>query len=154
MATIYKTPGVYVEEVSIFPPSIAQVETAVPAFIGYTEKASLNGRDLKLEPTLIRSLPEYEQAFGHAPEIVVESIEVDNQNNVTNVVLSQGFLMYDSLRLFYANGGGKCYIISIGKYPEAVVNVDLEDFTKGLAKLRKEDEPTLILFPDAVLLAD
>jgi phage tail sheath protein FI len=28
MATVYKTPGVYVEEISIFPPSIAQVETA------------------------------------------------------------------------------------------------------------------------------
>ena len=39
MATTYKTPGVYVEEISIFPPSVAQVETAIPAFIGYTEKA-------------------------------------------------------------------------------------------------------------------
>ena len=39
MATTYKTPGVYVEEISVFPPSVAQVETAIPAFIGYTEKA-------------------------------------------------------------------------------------------------------------------
>ena len=35
----YKTPGVYVEEISLLPPSVAQVETAIPAFIGYTEKA-------------------------------------------------------------------------------------------------------------------
>ncbi len=34
----YKTPGVYVEETAKFPPSVAQVETAIPAFIGYTEK--------------------------------------------------------------------------------------------------------------------
>jgi phage tail sheath protein FI len=34
----YKTPGVYVEEIAKFPPSVAQVETAIPAFIGYTEK--------------------------------------------------------------------------------------------------------------------
>jgi len=32
----YKTPGVYVEEIAKFPPSVAQVETAIPAFIGYT----------------------------------------------------------------------------------------------------------------------
>ena len=38
MATTYKTPGVYIEEIVKFPPSVAQVETAIPAFIGYTEK--------------------------------------------------------------------------------------------------------------------
>jgi phage tail sheath protein FI len=39
MAANYRTPGVYIEEISKFPPSVAQVETAIPAFIGYTEKA-------------------------------------------------------------------------------------------------------------------
>ena len=34
----YKTPGVYVEEISTLPPSVAEVATAIPAFIGYTEK--------------------------------------------------------------------------------------------------------------------
>ncbi|MFC3362471.1 hypothetical protein ACFOG5_04690 [Pedobacter fastidiosus] len=38
----YKTPGVYINEINNFPPSIATVETAIPAFIGYTEK-SLDG---------------------------------------------------------------------------------------------------------------
>jgi len=38
MANNYKTPGVYVEEISKLPPSVAQVETAIPAFIGFTEK--------------------------------------------------------------------------------------------------------------------
>ena len=31
-----KTPGVYVEEVPTLPPSVAEVATAVPAFIGVT----------------------------------------------------------------------------------------------------------------------
>ena len=35
MAT-YKTPGVYVEEISTLPPSVAEVSTAIPAFIGCT----------------------------------------------------------------------------------------------------------------------
>ena len=39
MPTTYKTPGVYTEEITRFTPSIAAVETAIPAFIGYTEKA-------------------------------------------------------------------------------------------------------------------
>lgn len=45
MATSYRTPGVYIEEISKFPPSIAEVETAIPAFIGYTEKAVKGGID-------------------------------------------------------------------------------------------------------------
>ena len=36
----YRTPDVYIEEISVFPPSVAEVETAIPAFIGYTERAT------------------------------------------------------------------------------------------------------------------
>ena len=64
MATTYKTPGVYVEEISVFPPSVAQVETAIPAFIGYTEKAEKDGENLTNKPTRITSLLEYESYFG------------------------------------------------------------------------------------------
>jgi len=152
MATSYKTPGVYVEEIPLFPPSIAQVETAVPAFIGYTQRATLNGRDLKLEPTKITSLAEYEEAFGVGPKVEVEAVTLDLSGNVTAAALKSGFLLYDSLRLFYANGGSKCVIISIGAYPAATSDATIADFQAGLAALRKEDEPTLILFPDAVLL--
>ena len=54
----YTTPGVYVEEISTLPPSVAQVATAVPAFIGHTAKGPQN------EPTRITSMLEYEEAFG------------------------------------------------------------------------------------------
>ena len=65
MATIYKTPGVYVEEIPKFPPSVAAVDTAIPAFIGYTEKAvDRVGDDLTLKPKRIESLVEFEQYFG------------------------------------------------------------------------------------------
>jgi phage tail sheath protein FI len=39
MATSYKTPGVYIEEIAKFPPSVAEVETAIPVFVGHTRKA-------------------------------------------------------------------------------------------------------------------
>ena len=142
------------EEISIFPPSIAQVETAVPAFIGYTRFAQDRGQSLHLVPTPVNSLVEFEQLFGGAPDITVDSITLDNDNNVSDVKLKDGFLLYDSLRLFFANGGSKCYIISIGGIPAAAIDAKEEDFAAGLAVLEKEDEPTLILFPDTVLLAN
>ena len=38
-----KTPGVYITEKRAFADSVVEVATAVPAFIGYTEMASILG---------------------------------------------------------------------------------------------------------------
>ena len=63
----YKTPGVYIKEISKFPPSVAEVETAIPAFIGYTEQAEdIEGNDLTKIPTRIKSLADYELLFEGA----------------------------------------------------------------------------------------
>jgi hypothetical protein len=151
MAT-YKTPDVYVEEISIFPPSVAEVETAIPAFIGYTEKALKNGvEQVKLIPTKVTSLAEYKEIFGGAPPVNVKEVELNSDNSVKKTEIESTFYMYDSLRMFFNNGGGKCYIISIGSYD---VTPSKQDFLKGLAKLKKQDEPTLILFQDAIKLGD
>ncbi|MDH3974156.1 MAG: phage tail sheath subtilisin-like domain-containing protein [Deltaproteobacteria bacterium] len=151
MAT-YKTPDVYVEEISLFPPSVAEVETAVPAFIGYTEKADEFGPgDLENVPTKVTSLLEYEELFGGAPPMTVTEIILDENNVVSSSKLSSNFYMYDSLRLFFKNGGGKCYIISVGSYSDTLTKSHFDDTTGGLSKLKKVDEPTIILFPDAVL---
>ncbi|NOZ26267.1 MAG: phage tail protein [Nitrospirae bacterium] len=151
MAT-YKTPDVYVEEISLFPPSVAEVETAVPAFIGYTEKAEEFGPDdLRNVPTKVTSLLEYEALFGGAPPVTVNSVVIDENNVLSSQDIDSNFYMYDSLRLFFKNGGGKCYIISIGSYDDTPAKADFE---KGLDALKKKDEPTIILFPDAVRLED
>jgi len=61
MSKEYKNPEVYVEETSNLPPSINAVETAIPAFIGYTQKAQKHQvGDLAFVPTRITSLAEYE----------------------------------------------------------------------------------------------
>lgn len=60
----YKTPGVYIKEISVFPPSVAEVPTAIPAFIGYTAKAEYKGQDLTNVPTKVSSLLEYIDLFG------------------------------------------------------------------------------------------
>lgn len=160
--TAYKTPGVYVEEIVKFPPSVAQVETAIPAFIGYTEKAEKkNGDTLSLVPTRITSLLEYETYFGNP--LKEDSISVTIDDKVINGATERSylvskpssakpFLMYYSLQMYFANGGGPCYIVSVDQYGVAVnppTLVSKADLDKGLAKIRKEDEPTLLLFPDA-----
>ncbi len=152
MAT-YATPDVYVEEISTFPPSVAEVETAVPAFIGYTEKADeFEPGDLLFEPTRISSLLDYQTFFGGAPPVDLEEVQLNENNAVASHKLKSQFYLYDSLRLFFKNGGGKCYIISIGTYSTSS-SKQKSHFEDALKKLEKKDEPTLILFPDAVLLS-
>lgn len=168
MATTYKTPGVYVEEIAKFPPSVAQVETAIPAFIGYTEKASKKvAGDLVLKPYRITSLLEYETYFGTAdPETgLTVNITDTTVNNVMKRVISvpapgskSPFLMYYAMQLYFANGGGPCYITSVASYSAAKTAnsgapVQLADLQAGLTEVEKEDEPTLLLFPDSTSLA-
>ena len=149
MASTYKTPGVYVEEISLFPPSVAQVDTAVPAFIGYTEFAIKNGEDLTNKPTKIFSLTEFESFFGKGDPDITYKTYLDSNDRVTQVVPSETYFLYDCLRMFFANGGGKCFIVSVGDYdtdPSSITAI-----TDALAELEKEDEPTMIVAPDAVL---
>ncbi len=158
----YKTPGVYVKEISIFPPSVAEVETAIPAFIGYTEKAEKKGERLVNVPTKVSSLLEYTNYFGGAFGVPSVDVNVDEDNNyaVSEISIGTRYYLYDSLRLFYDNGGGDCYIISVGLYKDDDIAMGNETdpvnnpgFKVGLNKLKNFDEPTIILFPDAVLLS-
>ncbi|MCB0563224.1 MAG: phage tail sheath family protein [Phaeodactylibacter sp.] len=63
--------------------------------------------------------------------------------------------MYYAMQLFFGNGGGPCYIVSVGLQTDGgAINVnDLIGLNGGLGALKKKDEPTLILFPDATKLA-
>ncbi|MEM8528136.1 MAG: phage tail sheath C-terminal domain-containing protein [Bacteroidota bacterium] len=151
MPSTYKTPGVYVEEISLFPPSVAAVETAIPAFIGYT-----GNKDHLNTPIKISSMLQYREAFGGAPPVNIEKLELDALNQVTSLEVKGKFYLYDALRLFYANGGGDCYVICVGDFDNEVVNGESDGSTQGLLtglkKLEKEDEPTLIVVPDATIM--
>lgn len=67
MAAVMKTPGVYIVEKNAFPSSVVEVATAVPVFIGYTEKADNKGKSLAMTPWRITSMAEYMSFFGGAP---------------------------------------------------------------------------------------
>lgn len=145
MAT-YKTPGVYVREISTLPPSVAEVSTAVPAFIGYTEKGSKN------QPTRIATMLDYEALFG-GPQPTAFTATVSGAGSVSvtkTAPETKDFLMYYCLRMYFDNGGGPCYVVSVGDYQASAPGQ--QQILDGLAAVAKEDEPTLILLTDAVNL--
>ncbi|MDI1257354.1 MAG: phage tail sheath C-terminal domain-containing protein [Flavobacterium sp.] len=155
----YKTPGAYVEEISKFPPSVAQVETAIPAFVGYTQTGPKN------EPTRLTSMLEYEAIFGGAkPEkafsvVVTPETATQPASAAVTVGTVSGFKMYYAMQMYFANGGGPCYVVSVGNYgtqasPTTIVlgSTTVDGLRRGLETLVKEDEPTLIVFPDAEAL--
>jgi phage tail sheath protein FI len=162
MSKLYKPPREYIEEITKPSPSIAAVETAIPAFIGYTQKAQkLQVGDLLNTPTRITSLAEYEHYFGAKIHETI-TVSIDDELTKTGNTISldtrkistkTAFLknnMHYHLQLFFANGGGPCYIVSVGK-PKATLNK--RELKNGLDEVYQYAEPTLLLFPDGVNLS-
>lgn len=147
--TNYRTPDVYTEEISTLPPSVAEVSTAVPAFIGYTEKANLNGKNVSGTAVRISTFLEFKEIFG-GYDTTGFAITVDSDEAIQDVALSaSNNTLYYALDLYFRNGGGACYIISTGSFSDAYTK---DAFLSGLEALSKEDEPTLIMLGEAVNL--
>ncbi|TMI97410.1 MAG: phage tail sheath family protein [Bacteroidetes bacterium] len=151
----YKTPGVYVEEIPASPRSIQGVETSIPAFIGATQKAEkTTTADLFRVPVSISSMIEYERYFGFAKPETGVTITIDTTMAAAPIAKASiqnkvPYLMYNSVRHFFANGGSNCYIISIGDYSRPVEQADL---LAGLNKAAETPGITMMLFPDAMWL--
>ena len=62
--------------------------------------------------------------------------------------------MYDSIRLYFSNGGTDCYIVSVGNYDTSITQNTLigNDTGGGITSLEKYLEPTLLVVPDSILL--
>ena len=158
-----KTPGVYVNEIPTLPPSVAQVSTAIPIFIGYTEKAQdADGNSLTNKPTKIFSLLEYVENFGKAfnEEKITVNVQKKTTASVVTSVLAGASIadisdhnMYYSLRHYFDNGGGPCYILSVGALGAdgTVKDTELE---AGLNIVAAYDEPTIIVFPEGPSLGE
>lgn len=158
MKGVMKTPGVYIEETSAFSTSIVAVPTAVPAFVGYTDMAMRGIKPLKGIPTKIESFKEYEDLFGGSPHTLValENDPEETNSYITQIDPETRFFMHASMKLFYSNGGGPCYIVSVGGYKDGENSKakDLRELVEGIEALLKYPEPTMVVIPDAVLLDD
>ncbi len=162
----YKTPGVYTEEQNTFSNSIEEVPTSIPVFIGYTEKAKVNTNTVLNIPTRITSFHEYIEYFGGAPDYKFKLSEIayvnEEKDSVNHDIIigdkaysvdrvGEKYNLYNAIRLFISNGGGTCYILSIGNYKDAL---DKNKFCDGLIRLETEREPTIVVIPEVVYLPE
>ena len=164
-----KTPGVYIVEKSAFPNSVVEAATAIPAFIGITENAQNGPDSLSGKPWKITSMTEFQQYFGGAPSPVftlsVGEAPVEDEKVLFSIPSSDGtkalkvadtenpFSLYYNMVMFFANGGGTCYIVSVGTYAEGAP-VDKEKVVAALAALEKEQEITMVVVPEAASTPD
>lgn len=149
----FKYPGVFLEESFNFIPSVVQVNSAIPVFIGYTERHHFGFDDFKHVPKRISSITEYEAFFGGVPTVADINLTINTSatpNTITGIdrAYKPIYNLYYSLQLFYANGGGDCYIISVGTY-KTDNTVKYQDLEEGLESSQTVDEITLIVCPDA-----
>ncbi len=183
-----QTPGVYINEINAFPNSVVAVATAVPAFIGYTAQALYQGKSYKNKAQKISSFAEFQAIYclpdppppaapakQYSPQyyLVKQKAEPDKgkymiiDGSYYSIVPDPAtiYYMYNSIRLFYENGGGDAYIVSVGSYGspsgnpmnpgDQIVNpnVQLNDLSSGLKLLLNEQEPTMYICPEATLLS-
>ncbi|MCP1572531.1 phage tail protein [Herbaspirillum rubrisubalbicans] len=189
MTSNYSTPGVYIQELNGFPNSVVPIATAVPAFIGYTPTAQYQGKSYYNKAQKITSFAEFQAIYmldnppppsdpsrQYNPEyylVAQKSKPTAGQYLYLNgtyysILPDQNtiYYLYNSIKLFYQNGGGDAYIVAVGPYgPPSKTsltdpsvravnpNVQLNDLTAGLALLKNEVEPTMYIFPEATLLA-
>lgn len=207
-----KTPGVYIVEKNAFGNSVVEAETAIPAFIGYTEKAENGNDNLTNIPWKISSMTEYVQYFGGAPSIdlTLDPVKyhvglteedfdnIDTKSNIQGMLKptdtffqydiedtgqretltfqpkegettgkskeypvgvsitvkgENKFTLYYNMMLFFANGGGTCYIVSVGDY-NAPGAINGQALSGALEKLKLEREITMVAVPEAVNMED
>ncbi|KQC01785.1 phage tail sheath C-terminal domain-containing protein [Pedobacter sp. Hv1] len=183
-----QSPGVYINELNAFPNSVVPIATAVPAFIGYTPQAVYEGKSYLNVPQKITSLSDFVAFYCYPdppapaspskqynPEYYL--VQQKSQPTDPNYLVIDGafysivpdpntiYYLYNSIKLFYDNGGGDAYIVSVGTYgapskspmtPGTQIinpNVKLNDLTAGLKLLINEQEPTMYICPEATLLS-
>lgn len=183
-----KTPGVYIDEKNGFPSSAVEVATAIPAFVGYTPKAEYEGESYFNTAVKISSFQDFQAIFmkpnpappapptaQYSPQYhLTEQKEPPAKGRSYNfggsiytVEPDPGtiYYLYNSIKLFYQNGGGPAYIVSVGTYGEPTgspiapggdivnPNVSLKQLQAGIALLDKENEVTMYVVPEATLLS-
>src|SRR5690606_10032889 len=97
------------------------------------------------------------QYFGFADNetgIVIQvTTNTDTGTSTGNAIINNPSVhnMYYSLRLYFDNGGGPCYIISVGSTASTLAP---DDFISGLNVVAATDEPTIIVFPEGQSLSE
>lgn len=133
---IVNTPGVYIRETNNFAPSIVGVSTAIPVFVGFTE----------IVPTgdvLITSMLDFVSVFG-IPYSTIYEVNLASSEIIT---ADFNFYLYDSMELYFRNGGGPCYVISAGEFAASSSSYKVRLET-AIAKIENIEDATIVVVPD------
>lgn len=145
-----------VQEISNPSYAIHDVKSAIPAFIGYTQKND----DLGGIPEHIASLRDFEESFGGACSPVFKAINIKTDGNgafieVDSVQFEKRFFLYEAISLYFANGGEECYVVSLGTCKEyTAMNYDKEAFLAAIEALESVEDVTLLVMPETILLGE
>lgn len=123
---VYKSPGVYVEEITNPISQIQMQPTSDVGFVGYSKNAVLS------QPKEVHSFYEYEQIFGD-----------DSPNEAQEHYLSE------AVRLFFLNGGQTANVVSVGNY-NSVENA--QELINGLSQFDQLLNVSILVVPDALNL--
>jgi uncharacterized protein len=155
----FKSPAVQVAENDAQLPVIAQLETALPAFIGYTERSTDSlGVDRTRKPIPIASVADFERVFGGPAVPVLEvTATLEPGTDIPRATVSppqNRFFLAHAVQHFFANGGLRCVVVSVGGYADGgvVLGDTRRGLRSGLEVVRAEASVTLIVIPEAVLL--
>jgi uncharacterized protein len=125
----YFAPGVYVEEIDRGSRPIEGVSTSVAGFIGFTE--DIRGAAELFKPMLVTSWTQYLEYFARP-----------NSNGFTDF---DAYLPF-SVRGYFLNGGGRCWITSIGTQLPGIGQENSQRQAPPLEIPRRGNRPSLNLF--------
>ncbi|QRR11836.1 phage tail sheath family protein (plasmid) [Burkholderia sp. MS455] len=107
MSETYAVPGVYVTESNALALSIQSGETAVPVFVGFFNAIHPAKAGAPLACVRIESWLDFTQQFGPSDRITVDL----KQGHLH----STSYMGSYSVRLYFENGGGPCYVLSLDR---------------------------------------
>lgn len=156
----YKTTGVYIKEQNALGSLVVEAETAIPVFIGLTEKATDGTESMLNRPVKVTSMAEYEKYFGKAKACRFNVTMTDKEDKNIISVRAGGKVMqakpegticklYYHMVMFFANGGGTCYVVSTGDYNTGSIDKNTIVNTV-LPTLKKVQDITLLVIPEAI----
>lgn len=142
-------------------------------FIGYTERAGqAGGTNLKGKAVKIGSMPEFVKVFGE-PDLTTFNFLPEGDSRLPQpepfdppaasftppsgdsyhlAPSSTLYQLYRAMEWFYLNGGGSCYVVSVGGYSDSVTLGDLQSGIQALERQGEAEDITLLVIPESVLL--
>jgi phage tail sheath protein FI len=147
-------PPLYIEDTSVAPRFIRPLPSTIPLFIGHTKLAGHFH-----QPVTISSINEFVELFGDGgAQRITVLLDEHEPGKILDIEVPPGhFCLYHHMKMYFANGGRKCTIISAGrgftKNSGGTQDNYLTDFLAALEIAETLTDENLLLIPEATRLA-